>query len=812
MRISRLAINNYQFTLIVILLLVMSGIASFLLMPRSEDPRVAPNGASIITIYPGTSPADMEELVADPLEEKLNELDNIKRIESLCRDNLAAVSVEFHSGIDMDETYGHLVQKVNSIRSELPEGISDFRINRWNITDYVIVFQAALVSESAEYRILEREADRLEKLLEKVFGVKKVKKWAIPDQEVRVSLKMEKMSLNHISIDQIIQAIESSNFKLPGGYLDIGGKRMTVNTSGSYKSIDEIKNTIVYAYGEKIVYLKDVADISFDYEDIFTMARFNGQRAIFITVDQKEGTNIFSVMNEVRDQLNVFKEELSPSISLHTVFDQSQSVSRSLKKFFSNLLQGLILVGLVVFLAISIKASIIVILAIPISFLISIGFVDMTGFGLQQMTIAGLVISLGLLVDNAIVVTENISRFIKQGQPPKQAAVEGTAQIGGAIISSTATTVFAFLPIAMMGYTTGEYIRSMPLTVIYTLAASLFVALTLTPFLCSRFLRYRAGYKETFVRKLLDFLIIKTYRPALAQSLNHPWISVFLVLAVFGFSLFLFQFVGISFFPKAENPQLIININTPEGSNLIKTDQASKYVESVLSQRPEVIKYGTSIGQGHPQIHYSIDSKEETISHAQIFVELNTSYIPAVTQLVRELRENFKGYPGAEIEIKELEQGPPVEAPIAIKIQGKNLETLQRISLEVERIFRTTPGTVNIINPQKISKTDLKIRINRAKAGMLGIPIAEIDKTIRACIAGLPVSKYRDIDGKEYDIVIRLPVEDKLSIEDLNRIYVSSLTGTSIPLKQIAELEFTSSPKQIDHFNFDRTITITSDV
>lgn len=471
MRISRLAINNYQFTLIVILLLVMSGIASFLLMPRSEDPRVAPNGASIITIYPGTSPADMEELVADPLEEKLNELDNIKRIESLCRDNLAAVSVEFHSGIDMDETYGHLVQKVNSIRSELPEGISDFRINRWNITDYVIVFQAALVSESAEYRILEREADRLEKLLEKVFGVKKVKKWAIPDQEVRVSLKMEKMSLNHISIDQIIQAIESSNFKLPGGYLDIGGKRMTVNTSGSYKSIDEIKNTIVYAYGEKIVYLKDVADISFDYEDIFTMARFNGQRAIFITVDQKEGTNIFSVMNEVRDQLNVFKEELSPSISLHTVFDQSQSVSRSLKKFFSNLLQGLILVGLVVFLAISIKASIIVILAIPISFLISIGFVDMTGFGLQQMTIAGLVISLGLLVDNAIVVTENISRFIKQGQPPKQAAVEGTAQIGGAIISSTATTVFAFLPIAMMGYTTGEYIRSMPLTVIYTLAA-----------------------------------------------------------------------------------------------------------------------------------------------------------------------------------------------------------------------------------------------------------------------------------------------------------------------------------------------------
>lgn len=812
MRISRLAINNYQFTLIVILLLIISGISSFLMMPRSEDPQVAPNGTSIIAIYPGTSPADMEELVADPLEGKLNELDNIKRIESLCQDNLAVVSVEFHSGIDMDETYAKLVQKVNSIRSELPEGITDFRINRWNISDFVIVFQAALVSESAEYSLLEKEADRLEKLIEKVYGVKKVKKWALPDQEVRVSLNVEKMYLNHISIDQISKAIESSNFNLPGGHLDIGGKRMTVNTSGSYRSLDEIKNTIVYAFGEKIVYLKDIADITFDYEDTLTMARFNGQRAVFITINQKEGTNIFSVMKEVRDELNVFQENLSPSISLYTVFDQSRSVSRNLKKFFRNLLQGLILVGLVVFLAVSLRASIIVILAIPISFLISIGFVDMTGIGIQQMTIAGLVISLGLLVDNAIVVTENISRFIKQGQPPIQAAVEGTAQIGGAIISSTATTVLAFLPIAMMGYTTGEYIRSMPLTVIYTLAASLFVALTLTPFLCSRFLRYRIGHKETPARKLLDLLITKTYRPTLAQALNHPRMTIILVLVVFGLSLFLFQFVGISFFPKAEKPQLVININTPEGSNLNKTDRAARYVESVLTKRPEVIKYGSSIGQGYPQIHYSIDSKEATISHAQIFVELNTSDIPAVTRLIRELRNSFKGYPGAEIEIKELEQGPPVEAPIAIKIQGKNLETLRNISLEVERFFHTTPGTVNIVNPYKLSKTDLKININRAKAGMLGIPIIEIDRTIRACIAGLPASKYRDIDGKEYDIVIRLPVEDKLSIEDLDRIYVTSLTGTSIPLRQIAELEFRSSPKQIDHFNFDRTITITADV
>jgi multidrug efflux pump subunit AcrB len=789
---------------------VISGIVSLVTMPRSEDPATTPSGTSIIVIYPGANPADMEQMVVDPVEEKINELDDIKRIESLSADSLAVTAVEFHSGVDMDDTYSKLVQKINSIRSDLPAEITSLDIQRWVMSDYVIILQLALISETASFRELEDEAERLEKLLEKIYGVKRIKKWAIPEQEVRVSLDLEKLSQKKISMNQIIGAIQSSNFNLPGGNIDIASKRFNIKTSGSYESLEEIRNTIVHAFGEKVVFLKDIADVRFDYEDNVYLARTNGKRCVFITVNQKDGTNILQVMGEIETKIDEFKEKLPSSISLYTVFDQSVSVSNRLSRFLNNLLQGLVLVGIVVLLAVGLRASLIVILAIPISFMISIGFVDLSGYGLQQMSIAGLVIVLGLLVDNAIVVTENITRFMKMGYPKIEAAVEGTRQIGGAIISSTLTTILAFLPIAMMGYTTGDYIRSMPMTVIYTLSASLLVALTLTPFLSSRF--FKVNRKESSFRRFLNFMIAKTYRPTLQYALGRPKITVFFIFCVFCFSLFLFQFVGISFFPKAEKPQIIINIDTPEGSSLERTDEAARYVESVLAQREEVKKYATNVGRGNPQIHYNIESEELNVTHSQIFIELVKFDFKLVENLVKELRNEFDEYPGAKIEVKELEQGPPVEAPIAIKILGENMDMLRKIARDVEGIFLATSGTVNVNNPQKTSVIDLHIQINRAKAGMLGIPMVEIDRTVRASIAGMPVSTYRDTEGKEYNIVVRLPFEDKLKPEDFSRITVTSVSGASIPLNQIASVTFTSSPKQIDHYNFDRTVTITSDV
>lgn len=811
MRLPKLAIENHQFTIVLILLLVLSGFVSFLSMPRSEDPHVRKSGASVIIIYPGANPADLEQLVVDPVEEALNELDDIKQINSYMEDGLATTHIEFLAGTDPDEKYSDVVQKVNSIRNELPQDIMSLSTMKWGVSD-VNILQIALVSASASYQELEKEVERLKKSLEKVNAVKRVQTWAFPEQEVRVALDLEKLAQMRIPLKQVVGAIQSANMNIPGGNIDIGSKRFNIKTSGNYQSLEDIRNTIIHSSGTKIVYLKDVADVHFDYEDDTYHARFNSQRAVFVTVNQKEHTNIFDIMDELKPNISEFESLLPESITLKYVFDQSKSVANRLNRFFSNLLQGIVLVGLVILMALSFRASLIVILAIPISILIGLGFVDLSGYGLEQLSIAGLVIVLGILVDNAIVVTENISRFLKMGHSHKDAAINGTNQIGWAIVSATATTVLAFVPIIMIRDITGDFIRSMPVTVVYTLTASLLVALTLTPYLSRKFLKIEKVTKENKMQKLLTYVIQSPYRKTLDYALSHRNLVIGLALITFVVSIALFPLVGISFFPKAEKPQFIINIDTPKGTSLDKTDDVTKYVERMLSSRDEVEHYAANIGRSNPRIYYNVIEKRERSTHAQFFVQLKKNDLEIMSNLINDLRNKFATVPNARIEIKELEQGPPVEAPIAIKVLGENLDVLKNISPDIEKMISSTKGTININNPLRTSKTDLQIKINRAKAGMLGVPLVDVDRTVRACIAGMTVSTYRDKQGKDYHIVMRLPIDKKPAISDFNKIYLTSVTGAQIPLNQIASIEFKSSPMTVNHHNLERCVTFTADV
>lgn len=811
MRLPKFAIENHQFAAVVILLLVLMGLVSFFTMPRSEDPQISPAGSSVIVIYPGANPADIEEMIVDPIEKELNTLEDIKEIKSTAQDGIGIVNIEFLTGSDPDDKYSDVIQKVNSIRSRLPNDILDLTIMKWSISDVKII-QIALLTESGSYRLLEKEAKRLEDMFEKVAGIEKVEIWAFPEQEIRVSLDLEKIAHLHIPLSRIIQTIQINNTNIPGGNVDLGGRRFNIQTSGSYKSIEEIKNTIVNAMGDNIVFLKDIADISRTYEDKSYEARFKGKRAVYITATQKPGTNIFDVINGLKANIEKFNNELPNTIETEIVFDQSESVSKRLDDFFSNLLQGLLLVGFIVILAVGVRASSIVLLAIPISILMGVGFLDMSGYGLQQMSIAGLVIALGLLVDNAIVVTENIARFMRLGYSPKEAAIKGTTQIGWAIVSSTITTVLAFVPMMMMKNITGEFIRSMPLTVVYTLSASLLVSLTITPYLSSKWIKMKEGNGQSRFQKALTNFIEINYRKMLNFALSHPKIIVTAAGIVFLGSLSLFPLVGISFFPKAEKPQFLININTPDGTSQDKTDEITRYIESVLDTKEGIKHYATSVGHGNPRIYYNIIMKRDASNYAQLLIQLDEYELEAFESLLSDLRNEFINYPGARIEVKEFEQGPPIEAPIAIKIIGDNLDILKTISKEVEDMFISTEGTVNVLNPLSTTKTDLFVNINRAKAGLYGIPLVEIDRSVRAAIAGLAISKYRDKEGKEYNIVIRSDIADKPELNDFDKIFVSSVTGAQVPLKQLANIEFKATPMTISHFDLARTVMLTSDV
>ncbi len=812
MRLPRIAIENHQFTTVVVLLLLIVGIASFLTMPRSEDPQFKLPISFAIAIYPGATPGDIERLVIDPIEEALNELEDIKRMESTVKDGLALVEIEFDIGVDPDEKYDEFSEKINSIRPDLPDGVIELTANLATPLQ-VQILQFALISDNASYRDLETQADVLKRRLERVPGVREVENLAFPEQEVRVSLDMEKCSQLGISLNMVMGIIQSENANIPAGSVDIGTRKFNVETSGDYETLEDIANTILSARDGRIVYLKDVARLEFDYEDETYHARVNGDRAIFVAVEQKAGTNIFDVVSAAKETVREFRDELPPNMKIDVVFDQSESVSARLNSFFSSLAQGVLLVGLIVVLSLGLRASLIVMLVIPMSIMVAVGFVDLSDFALQQMTIVGMVIALGLLVDNAIVVTENVSRFMRIGHRPKEAAIQGTGQIAWPIVSSTLTTVMAFVPLVALQSTSGSFIRSMPITVIYILLASLLISLTLTPYLSSRFLRPHREEKRPFLQRYLDGVTQGRYRRALNYALKYPArVLIITFAALIGSLVFLMPLVGVSLFPKAEKPQFLVNIDTPEGTSLEKTNAVARDVEAVLAQHSGVKRYTTNVGRGNPQIYYNVAPAAEKSTHAQIFVVLEDAAHSEMPALIADLRAKLGNYPGAQIIVQEFEQGPPVDAPISFKVIGEDLDVLQELAIKLENIIEETPGTTEIVNPLRTSKTNLHVDIHRAKASMMGVRTVDIDRTVRAAIAGLPVSTFKDSDGKEYNIVVRLPMADAPSIEDFDRIYVGSVTGAQVPLKNLADIRFKLSPPLINHYNMERTVIVNANV
>lgn len=811
MKLPKFAIDNHQFTMVLIGLLVLNGIVSVMRMPKSEDPPVEPAGSSVIAVYPGGTPADMEELVVRPIEEALNELEDVREMESYAEDGLADVSIEFEPGSDPDDKYADVLQKVNSIRNDLPENLLMLETVKWSISD-VHILQMALVSDSASYARLEEEADELKKRIEKTPGVKCSDTWAVPEQEVRVSVHLDRLAQMGIPLSHVMGAVADANINIPGGHVNAGTKRLNIKTSGSYESVEGIRRTVIHAQGGMPVFLKDVADVDIRPEDVEYRARFDGRRCVYVTANQKRDTNIFQIFGLLHPVIEEFRETLPPEIRLETVFDQSQSVSRRVRVFFSNLFQGILLVGVIIFAAVSSRASLIVMTAIPTSILIGIGVVALSGYGLQQMTIAGLVIALGLLVDNAIVVTENTARFMRMGHSRIEAAVKGTSQVGWAVVSATATTLLAFIPLILMRDHTGDFIRSMPVTVVTTLAASLLISLTLTPYLSTKFLKVDPLSRPRPVRRLMGGFIEGKYRRWLGFALDHPVRILSMAFLILIISLALFPLVGVSFFPKAEKPFFFVKVHTPAGTNLDRTDEAVRHVESALARYPEIRHVTVNVGHGNPRIYYNQWMRRQMSTHADILVEMKQYDRTEMARILKELRDVFGGYPGARIEVKELEQGPPVEAPVAIRIQGNNLDVLDRLASDVEALIRSQPGAINVDNPLASTKSDLQVRVNRDKAAMLGVPLSEIDRTVRIALTGMPVGAYRDAEGEAHDIVFRLPQNGAPSIADFDRIYVSSRTGRLVPLKQVAAIELTESPLIITHYDMDRNVTVTSDV
>lgn len=808
MKLPRIAINNHQFTLMLVILITVMGLVSYFTMPKAEDPVVKFPATSILIVNPGTSPEDMETLVVKPIEEAINELEEIKNIKTEITNGVANFMIEYTYGIDFDAKHREIVQKVNELNAELPETIIRMDLRQPSPLD-VAIMQLAVTSRQATPAQLKKSADDLKQKLESTPGVRAVKLESEQNLEIKIECDLEKMAHYKVSLGQIMLIVQNLNRSIPGGSVDIGNKRFNVLSSGLYEDLEAIRNTVINSGNGQIIKLNQIASVRFDYEKQDALATYNGQPAVWLAIQQKDGVNIHEVTDRLEQRIDQFSDQLPTDIVIVPVVKQADDVQKRLGQFSSSFLQGILIVGLIVLIAVGFRASIVVMLSIPLSVLTGIGLIDVSGFGLQQMSIAGLIIALGMLVDNSIAIVENIYRFINKGLSPVEAAVKGASEIGLALVSSTATTVLAFAPMLMMGNDVGDFIQSMILIVIYTLLASLAIALTFAPFISSRVLKKRKERKKV---SLLNRFIDNYYQKWVEGAIRRPIITIITSIGIFIGSVSLMPFIGVSFFPKAEKNQLLINVITPEGSNLEHTHKAIRYVEEVLSEIPSITKVAATAGEGNPQVYYNMLPLPPAVNKGQMLALLDNYDADDMEQLIKKLRGIFEGYSGARIEVKEFAQGPPVNAPIEVRLFSDDMEQLREMAADVEQIVRQVPGAINIDNPLAEDQTALQVKINYEKAGMLGISILDIDLAVRAAVNGLNIGSFQDKLGDKYSIVLASTLAGTAEIPALDRIFITSRTGAQIPLSQVADIQFDKTIKRIDHYDLKRYIIVSADV
>ncbi|MFN8946397.1 MAG: efflux RND transporter permease subunit [Alphaproteobacteria bacterium] len=801
-------VRNWQFTLVIFLMLAVIGASSVNQIPRAEDPSFPIPIVIVRAILPGAAAADMEKLVADPLERAIDGLEDVKEIETVLQDGVAVIVTEFEWTTDPDKKFDEVSRELNALRPQLPANLLAPRLEKVR-TSLTNIVQVAFLSETASIRTLEDTARDLSDIIERIPGIREAEVWGAPPTEVRISVDMGKLAERRIPITTLANVLRAEAVDTPPGAIHSGARRFNVKATGAFDTLEEIRDTVIATVDGRALRVRDVAEVDWAYAEMRHETRFNGKRAIFLTANMMDGQDVFTVRNRIFAALDTFEADLPQGVRMERAFDQSKNVAHRLNTLARDFAIALGLV-LITLLPLGWRASIVVMISIPLSLAIGVTLLLYTGFTINQLSISGFVLALGLLVDDSIVVTENIARHLREGKTRLQAAFAGTSQIGVAVIGCTATLMLAFLPLLFLAEGAGKFTRSLPVTVLYTVGASLIVSLTIIPFLASRLLSRHEHPEGNVVLRGVMSVIHGVYRPILHVALLRPRLVVAISMALFALSLLLIPRLGFSLFPPAETPQFVVDVETPDGTALVETDRVVRRVEEILLAQEEVEWAMGNVGRSNPRIFYNVIPEDVRSNYGQVFVQLK-EFDPRTTPATLDrMRAAFSTIAGAQINLRVFENGPPIAAPIAVRISGKDLATLKDLAAQATDIIESTPGVRNVTNPIRLDRTDLDLGVDARKAAILGVPAGAIDQTVRIALSGDTVGAYRQDDGDEFPIVLRLPMELRQEIDALQRIYVPTASGAGVPLSLITNPRFEGGPSRIDRYQRERTVTITA--
>jgi hydrophobic/amphiphilic exporter-1 (mainly G- bacteria), HAE1 family len=820
MRLPEFSVNRRVTTAMIAMILVVIGVISFDRLGLDFFPDLEYPTVSVITTYRGASPEDIESSITRPIEQTVSSVNRVKKVSSTTSEGVSVVQVEFEWGTSLDFAAQDIRDQIGLYKSYLPKNASDPLVVKFNLGQLPIIFWgvSAPMPAAELKKLIEDEVARR---LERVDGVAAAQVFSMDTREIQVAVDKNALQSHGLSLERVLGALYMDNVNLPAGHLVEGHSDYLVRTMGEYGSLDDIRNTAVGATAAGApIYVRDVAEVRDGLKETRFIGRIQGEKGLFLLVGKRSGANSAVTGTAIQKELAAIRKTLPPGIQFSEVMDQSKMVKGVTKDTGANAWQGGVLAIVLIFLFLmNWRPTLIIGIAIPLSIVTTFIALYFAGYTLNLLTLGGLALGIGMLVDNAIVVIENMFRHVQEGKDSKQAAILGASEVGMAITASTLTTIVVFLPMVFATGITGKLTRGLALSITFSLVASLLVALTVVPMLASILFKQRPG-KDGSLRKTIgrDFSGAKTaYRKALEWALARRKSVLAGAVLLFVVSLALIPVLGTEFMPTIDIDMAYLKISLPVGSSLAETDRVSRLVEAVVRRQPEVLVVSAQLGsqaEDNPQ-DQSFEATATGPHEGQLFIGLTPKGKRArsSTEIVEEIRKQLPRLDNVKIEALDMQamfMGSAM-VPVEIKIYGKELAGLRGLADDVVRRISGVPGLRDVTHTLSQAKPEYHVRIDRDKAARFGLTVNQVETAVQTATVGQVVTRYRE-RGEEFDIRVRFKEEDRGTIGQIGQVPILTPFGRSISLDQVAEIDAGTGPVQIQRENQARRVTITGNI
>ena len=817
MKITEIAIRRPAFMTMVFVALAVLGVFGYSrmgvdLLPKMDWPYV-----SVVTVYPGAGPKEIESLVSKPLEEAISGVNKLDNVRSYSYEGVSVVLAQFSFTASVDEVTNDVQRVVEAARSKLPDDAKAPKISKSDLNAFPIL-RVSVTGEMPSRELYQFIKDKVKPQLEQVDGVSVVNIVGGQEREIRIEADNQKLNSYGISILQVSQSLARENLDFPTGKIDEQVNQYIVRLAGKFKSLDDIRNLVVAVTPSGVVHLKDIADVKDTHRETFTLSRLNGGNSIALVIQKQSDANSVRTSDRLQSEMKALEKENGGRIRFTVAQDLTDFTRRSLSDVQRDLFLAILMVAVVLFFFLhSFRNSLIVLLSIPTSLISTFFFMYLFGYTLNLMSLMALALVIGILVDDSIVVLENIHRHLEHGEGPVNAAIKGRSEIGLAAIAITLVDVVVFLPISLVGGIVGRIFSEFGLTVVVSTLLSLFVSFTLTPMLAAKWSKLSQVVRTSRFGRFINALekwqdrLGEGYSAVLGWALGHrkTILAVSGGLLVVSIALVPLGFVGTEFMTDPDRGEFAVNIDMPLGTTVEKTDHAVQKVEAIVASIPEVQRYLSTIGKQQSQWK---NAEQSNVGQVQVRLVDKRKRHRTTQDIMLAIKGEATSIPGLKTSFNSISMwGSANVAPLQIEIIGSNLADVVKYSETVSTILASAKGTVDVTTSWEEGKPEVKIEVDRDKTARMGLTLGEVGLAVRTAIEGDIPTKYQEGDT-EYDTRVVLNKASRSKAADVGSITLLNHYGQSVQLNQVANIYYGKGPSEIQRKDRERLVTVAANL